>query len=109
MHAHPFTTCELDPETYGAAMLPFIGEFVVGRDEITDEDAQRWIHEQQQLGARGEFYFAITQLCFTATKPPAESSKRHGRTTQHRLRPPTPTWCTTFMDHCPPPTDAVRC
>ena len=70
MHAHPFTTCELDPETYGAAMLPFIGEFVVGRDEITDDDAQRWIHEQQQLGARGEFYFAITQLCFTATKPP---------------------------------------
>ena len=71
MHAHPFTTSELDPETYGAAMLPFIGEFVVGRDEITGEDAQRWIHEQQQLGARGEFYFAITQLCFTATKPPS--------------------------------------
>ena len=26
MQAHPFTTCELDPETYGAAMLPFIGD-----------------------------------------------------------------------------------
>ena len=69
MHAHPFTTCELDPETYGAAMLPFIGKFVVGRDEITEDEAQTWVSEQQELGARGEFYFASTQLCFTATKP----------------------------------------
>ena len=69
MQAHPFTTCEFDPETYGAAMLPFIATFVVGREEITEDEAQRWLSEQQQLGARGEFYFASTQLCFTATKP----------------------------------------
>ncbi len=69
MQAHPFTTCEFDPETYGAAMLPFIATFVVGHDEITEAEAQAWLSEQQQLGARGEFYFAITQLCFTATKP----------------------------------------
>jgi ubiquinone/menaquinone biosynthesis C-methylase UbiE len=69
MQAHPFATCELDPETYGAAMLPFIGMFVVGRDQITDDEAQTWVYEQQQLGVRGEFYFASTQLCFTATKP----------------------------------------
>ena len=36
MQAHPFTTCEFDPETYGVAMLPFIGTFVVGREEITE-------------------------------------------------------------------------
>ena len=69
MQAHPFTTCVLDPETYGAAMLPFIAAFVVGRDEITGDEAQRWVSEQQQLGARGEFYFASTQLCFTASRP----------------------------------------
>ena len=69
MQAHPFTTCVLDPETYGAAMLPFIATFVVGRDEITGDEAQRWVSEQRQLGARGEFYFASTQLCFTATRP----------------------------------------
>ena len=69
MEAHPFSTSELDPETYGAALLPFVGAFVVGHDGITDEQAQAWLSEQQQLGARGEFYFASTQLCFTATKP----------------------------------------
>lgn len=69
MQAHPFSTCELDPETYGAALLPFVGTFVVGRNGITDEQAQAWVSEQQQLGQRGEFYFASTQLCFTATKP----------------------------------------
>jgi hypothetical protein len=69
MEAHPFTTCELDPQTYGAALLPFVGAFVVGRNGITDEQAQAWVSEQQQLGGRGEFYFASTQLSFTATKP----------------------------------------
>ena len=38
-------------------------------NEITDEEAQAWVTEQQQLGARGEFYFASTQVCFTATRP----------------------------------------
>jgi arsenite methyltransferase len=71
MQAHPFSTCELDPETYGVALLPLIAMFVVGRDGITDHAAQAWVTEQQQLGARGEFYFASTQLCFTATRPPS--------------------------------------
>ena len=69
MQAHSFSSCELDPETYGATLLPFISSFVVGRNEITDEQAQAWLAEQQQLGEGGEFYFASTQLCFTATKP----------------------------------------
>ena len=69
MEAHSFSSCELDPEAYGAALLPFVGEFVVGRNGITDEQAQAWISEQQQLGERAEFYFASTQVCFTATKP----------------------------------------
>jgi ubiquinone/menaquinone biosynthesis C-methylase UbiE len=69
MQAHAFATCELDSETYGAAMLAFIATFVVGHDDITEAEAQAWLSEQQQLGARGEFYFATTQLCFTATKP----------------------------------------
>jgi SAM-dependent methyltransferase len=69
MEAHPFCTCELDPETYGVALLPFVGAFVVGRNGITDKQAQAWVSEQRELGERTEFYFASTQLCFTATKP----------------------------------------
>lgn len=40
MEAHAFATSELDPETYGAALVPFAGAFVVGRNGITDEEAR---------------------------------------------------------------------
>lgn len=78
MQAHPFATCELDPQTYGAALVPFAGAFVVGRNGITDEEAQAWIDEQHRLGERGEFYFASTQLCFTARRPRAAGTSRDG-------------------------------
>jgi hypothetical protein len=55
MEAHSFSTCELDPRpTRGPA--PFMGTFAVGRNGITDEQAQAWVSEQQQLGQRAEFY-----------------------------------------------------
>jgi SAM-dependent methyltransferase len=69
MQAHPFSTCEFDPETYGVALLPLIATFVIGRDEITEHESQAWVAEQRDLGARGEFYFASTQFCFTASTP----------------------------------------
>ena len=55
MDAHSFSSGELDPETYGVALLPFIGAFVVGRNGITDEQAEAWMSEQRQLGERAEF------------------------------------------------------
>jgi arsenite methyltransferase len=67
--AHPFVSFDFDPETYGVALIPVIGAFVAGRNGITDEQAQAWIAEQRQLGERGEFYFASTQLCCRARKP----------------------------------------
>jgi hypothetical protein len=50
-------------------MIPFIGAFVPGHGGVTDEEAQAWMAEQRELDERGEFYFAITQSCFTARKP----------------------------------------
>ncbi|MEA2168598.1 MAG: hypothetical protein QOF76_1898, partial [Solirubrobacteraceae bacterium] len=65
-----FATIEFDAEaSFVAAMIAFIGAFVAGRAGITDDDAAAWVAEQQALGARGEFFFATTQFCFTATKP----------------------------------------
>jgi arsenite methyltransferase len=69
MEAHPFATVEFDPDTYGAALTPFIGAFVAGRNGLTEADAQRWVDGQRALGERGEYYFAITQFCSTARKP----------------------------------------
>jgi arsenite methyltransferase len=66
MEAHPFVTIEFDRDSYGAAVVPFIGAFVAGRQGIADEDAQAWVAEQRRLDERGEFYFAVIQSCFTA-------------------------------------------
>jgi arsenite methyltransferase len=68
MEAHPLVTIEFDRDSYGAAVVPFVGAFVAGRQGITEEQAQAWVAEQRRLGERGEFYFAVIQSCFTARK-----------------------------------------
>ena len=69
MQAHSFASAELDPETYGAALLSPIESFVAGRGEVTEQEASAWAAEQQELGERGEYFFSCTQFCFTATRP----------------------------------------
>ena len=36
---------------------------------MSEEEAAAWLTEQRALDERGEFYFAVTQFCFTAVKP----------------------------------------
>ena len=69
MQAHPFATSEFDLDTYGAALVPFIGAFVAGRQGIEEAEAEAWVAEQRALGEREEFFFACTQFCFTARRP----------------------------------------
>jgi arsenite methyltransferase len=68
MSAHAFATIEFDGDRYGAAMIPFIGAFVAGRQGIGEDEAQAWVAEQRERGERGAFSFAITQFCCTARK-----------------------------------------
>lgn len=69
MSAHPLATLGADPDSYGAAIVPFIGAFAAGRAGVREEQAAAWVEEQRRLAERGEFYFACMQLCFTAKKP----------------------------------------
>ena len=69
MQAHPFATSEFDLDTYGAALVPFIGAFVAGRQGIEGAEAEAWVAEQRALGDRGGFFFTCTQFCFTARRP----------------------------------------
>ena len=69
VEAHPFAAVGRDPESYGAALVPFIATFVSGRQGIGEAEAKAWAAEQRELMEREEFYFASTQFCFTATKP----------------------------------------
>jgi arsenite methyltransferase len=69
MQAHSFATASFDPDTYGAANVALIGNFVAGHNGVTQDEAAAWIDEQRRLGERGEFYFACLQFCFTAVRP----------------------------------------
>ena len=68
MQAYPFASAVADPETYGVALIPFIGNFAAGRNGVTEDEAREWVSEQHALGERDEFYFACLQFCFVATK-----------------------------------------
>ena len=54
---------------YGGFLVPFIAQFVVGRDGISKDEANAWESEQRPLAQRSEFFFACIQFCFTATRP----------------------------------------
>jgi len=66
--AFPLATIEFDPETYGGALVPFIAAYVPGHGGVTQADADAWVAKQRELGERGDYYFALTQFCFTAVK-----------------------------------------
>jgi ubiquinone/menaquinone biosynthesis C-methylase UbiE len=69
MTAHAFAPLGRDPESWAAALVPFIGAFVGGRGGVSEEEAEAWVAGQRRLAERGDFYFACTQFCFTARKP----------------------------------------
>jgi arsenite methyltransferase len=66
MEGHAFATGELTIESYGGAALTVIERYVAQQGS---PDVEAWKAEQEELGRRGEFYFACIQACFSATKP----------------------------------------
>jgi arsenite methyltransferase len=69
MEGHVFATNELIPDAYGGSFVPLIAGYVADEGGLGDEEAKAWAEEQLELHARGEFYSAVVQFCFTATKP----------------------------------------
>lgn len=65
---HAFTTTDLDPETYGGSLLPFIENYVVEQDVLDAEVARAWGDDQRALAQRGEFYFAVIQFGFSGRR-----------------------------------------
>ena len=68
MEPHAFATTELDPETYGGMLATLLDQFLAQQEGMSDEEVQAWSAEQRELAERGEFYFAVIQCCFTATR-----------------------------------------
>ena len=68
MDAHAFATAELIPDAYGGSLVPLLEQYVAEQGGMSQEEAKAWADEQRELGDRGEFFFAVTQFCFTATR-----------------------------------------
>jgi len=66
---HSFATVSGDSESFSAAMIGMVADFVPGRNGVTGDEATAWKAELRELAERGEFFFEGTQFCFTATKP----------------------------------------
>ena len=66
---HVFATIALDPETYGGRAVAMVESFVAGLDAEWAVLAKEWAAEQRELAARGEYFFAVTQFCFSAERP----------------------------------------
>jgi hypothetical protein len=49
--------------------VPLLEQYVAEQGGISPEEAKAWADEQRELGERGEFFFTVTQFCFTATRP----------------------------------------
>jgi arsenite methyltransferase len=74
---HAFCTTAFDQQSYAGGVVPQIAAYAVGRGStlmgaggpITEEESASWLAELRALDARGAFFFAITQFCFTAVNP----------------------------------------
>jgi arsenite methyltransferase len=68
MDAHAFATAELIADAYGASLVPLLEQYVADQGGVSQQEAKAWAEEQRALGDRGEFFFTVTQFCFTATR-----------------------------------------
>jgi ubiquinone/menaquinone biosynthesis C-methylase UbiE len=66
---HVFADNAFDPDAWLAATLHLIEDYILGSGLIGEDEARAWAAEQRELGARGEYYAACVQCCFTARRP----------------------------------------
>jgi arsenite methyltransferase len=67
--AHAFVSNDGDPESYLAATLPLIEDYLAGSGLIDPDEAHTWADEQRELTRRGEYFVAVVQCCFAARRP----------------------------------------
>ena len=66
---YAFVNTDAGPDSYSGAVMSLMADFVPGRGGVTTEEAQAWLAEQEDLSAKGGYFFSIVQFCFTAAKP----------------------------------------
>ncbi len=66
---HLFTSTSMDPQTFGGNVALLVSDYVRGQDDVPADEVKEWLDELRDLDARGDFFFALVQFCFTATRP----------------------------------------
>lgn len=66
--AIPMFNPEFADNTYGKGMLAMMAKFAVGRNDVSQSEADAWLAEFTTLGARGEFFFSLNRYLFLAVK-----------------------------------------
>jgi ubiquinone/menaquinone biosynthesis C-methylase UbiE len=66
---YAFTTTALDPETYGGFALGVVERYLAGLPDLDRTEVKAWADEQRALDTSGQYYYAVLQVCFTATRP----------------------------------------
>ena len=56
------------PRTFSAGVVQLIASFVPDRCGVTDDEAEAWLADLQDLGARGEYFFSVNRYLFLARR-----------------------------------------
>jgi arsenite methyltransferase len=65
----PYLNTEYNSNAFSFGISKMIRAFVPGRHSVTEEEAQAWIEEFQQLADSGEYLFCLNRHAFLAEKP----------------------------------------
>ena len=66
--AIPMFNTEYVPSAFSFHLTKLIANFCAGRRDVTAEDAQAWLAEQEQLGREGRYFFSLNRYVFVAEK-----------------------------------------
>src|SRR3954454_4319479 len=67
--SHVFCPTAMDLESFGGNLPKIIGGYLRALDDVASDDIAAREAELRDLDARGAYYFALTQCCFSATRP----------------------------------------
>ncbi len=66
--AIPMFNPEFRDNTYGKGMLEMMASFAVGRNGVSQSEADAWFGEFAMLDAEGKFFFSLNRYLFVATR-----------------------------------------
>jgi len=65
---HAFVNTNSSLDGYSGAIIPLITDFVTAND-FDVKEAASWSDELQELSHKGKYFFAVTKLVFTGSRP----------------------------------------